>query len=298
MLLSVIIPCYNSSQYLPGAVDSVLENFDDQVEIIVVDDGSTDDIGSVLEGLKQRYLQLHSISQSNQGVAVARNNGAKSSKGDFLLFLDADDVICPGGLRAAVDAIEADEAAHDFYIGRYSIEYEGGTLKCMPATLGNNQGVRNYLAGRLSIQQGAYLIRRDAYLCAPFPEGLSTQEDIPFFLSCLARLKCSVIEVEMVRYHKYRGSVSKAKDKALQEGFANMDVLFESPYACPVLQKFRNEIYRRKARGLVRYAVKSGSAEDLLRVYREYIDRAGARAFLDARYQFKFLKALLKLWLK
>ena len=103
MLLSVIIPCYNSSQYLPGAVDSVLENFDDQVEIIVVDDGSTDDIGSVLEGLKQRYLQLHSISQSNQGVAVARNNGAKSSKGDFLLFLDADDVICPGGLRAAVD---------------------------------------------------------------------------------------------------------------------------------------------------------------------------------------------------
>ncbi|MAX56238.1 MAG: hypothetical protein CL537_12130 [Alcanivoracaceae bacterium] len=298
MLLSVIIPSYNSSHYLPGAVESVLDGFEDRIEIIVVDDGSTDDIESVLAALGERYFQLRWVRQSNQGVAAARNNGAKVSTGDILLFLDADDIICPGGLAAAVDAIETDEVAHDFYIGRYSIACEDGSLKWMPATLGNNQGVRNYLSGRLSVQQGAYLIRREAYLEAPFPEGLVTQEDIPFFLSCLARLDCLVVDVEMVRYHKYRGSVSKAKDKALQEGFANMDVLFESPYCCPVLESFRNEIYRAKARGLVRYALKNGSVEDLLRVYRGYIDRVGFRAFLDIRYQFKFLKALLRLWSK
>jgi hypothetical protein len=293
MLLSVIIPCYNSSQYLPGAVDSVLDNFDGQVEILVVDDGSTDDIEPVLADLKQRYSQVSIVRQSNQGVAVARNNGAKASKGDFLLFLDADDVICAGGLAAAVDIIESDRAAHDLYIGRYSIEYEDGTVKCMPTTLGNNQGVRNYLAGRLSVQQGAYLIRRDAYLQAPFPEGLSTQEDIPFFLSCLARLQCLVMEVEMVRYHKYRGAVSKAKDKALQEGFANMDVLFAPPYHCQQLERYRVSIYRTKVRGLLRIAAKQGRSADALSVWKGYLQRSGVPAWFDLRVHFKALKACL-----
>jgi glycosyltransferase involved in cell wall biosynthesis len=93
-LISVIIPCYNQGRFLGEALESVLSQSYTQVEIIVVDDGSTDNTREVAE----HYSSIRYIYQHNQGIACARNTGLHSSTGEYLVFLDSDDYLCPGAL--------------------------------------------------------------------------------------------------------------------------------------------------------------------------------------------------------
>ncbi len=90
--ISVIIPTYNSARFLPEAVQSALYQTLSPDEVIVVDDGSTDNTEDVLEPFRGR---VHYIRQENQGPAVARNRGIAEAKGDLIAFLDADDVWLP-----------------------------------------------------------------------------------------------------------------------------------------------------------------------------------------------------------
>lgn len=92
MRFSVIIPLYNKAPYVKKALDSVLSQTFKDYELIIVDDGSTDESYIIakesLEGTKVNYRL---IQQENAGVSTARNNGVTASRGDFICFLDADD---------------------------------------------------------------------------------------------------------------------------------------------------------------------------------------------------------------
>jgi glycosyltransferase involved in cell wall biosynthesis len=101
-LISVIIPCYNHSHYLPTAIESVLQQSYSAVEIIVVDDGSKDDTAKVC----QAYTQVNYVFQNNQGLSAARNTGIKHSKGKYLVFLDADDWLYPNALKSNLHYLE------------------------------------------------------------------------------------------------------------------------------------------------------------------------------------------------
>lgn len=102
-LVSVIIPCFNQGQYLQEAVDSVLASTYQNIEIIVVNDGSTEHLG-ILNSFSDPKIKI--INQDNQGLASARNNGIKKAKGEYILPLDADDKIYPTYIEKAVDIIE------------------------------------------------------------------------------------------------------------------------------------------------------------------------------------------------
>lgn len=104
-LVSVIIPNYNYAHYVTQAVDSVLAQTYPQVEIIVIDDGSTDDSEPILRSYGDK---LKWIRQQNQGVSAARNLGVRESKGELIAFLDADDVWLPTKLEKQVARILAE----------------------------------------------------------------------------------------------------------------------------------------------------------------------------------------------
>lgn len=104
--ISVIIPTYNCGQYITQALDSVLAQKDCEYEVIVIDDGSTDQTGNLL---KPYNALIRYIRQKNQGVAAARNRGIAEAKGELIAFLDADDYFLPGKL-AAQSAIFAKES--------------------------------------------------------------------------------------------------------------------------------------------------------------------------------------------
>jgi glycosyltransferase involved in cell wall biosynthesis len=98
-LVSVIIPVFNGGRYLAEAIDSVLAQTYQPVEVIVVDDGSTDNSADIAHS----YNDVHYIYQRNQGVAVARNTGLAAAHGAFIAFLDADDTWPPYKLKTQVD---------------------------------------------------------------------------------------------------------------------------------------------------------------------------------------------------
>jgi glycosyltransferase involved in cell wall biosynthesis len=101
-VVSVVIPSYNAARYLAAAVDSALNQSFRDVEVIVVDDGSTDDTAAVMSRFASPVQYLH---QENRGVAEARNQGIKASRGRYVAFLDADDTWTPEKLYRQVAAL-------------------------------------------------------------------------------------------------------------------------------------------------------------------------------------------------
>jgi glycosyltransferase involved in cell wall biosynthesis len=106
-LFSVLIPTYNRRQHVCEAVESVLAQTWDDYELFVIDDGSTDGTESALAKYGPR---LHFIRQSNQGPEVARNNAALRAQGDYLVFLDSDDLLFPQALETYANLVQSCDA--------------------------------------------------------------------------------------------------------------------------------------------------------------------------------------------
>ena len=102
-LVSVVIPCYNQARFLGEAIESVLSQSYPHFEVVVIDDGSTDNTSEVAS----RYPGVRCIRQENRGLAGARNEGIRRTNGDYLVFLDADDRLLPGALEVGLRELEA-----------------------------------------------------------------------------------------------------------------------------------------------------------------------------------------------
>lgn len=112
-LVSVVVPVYNRAEYIEECIASVCGQTHDLVQIICVDDGSNDGSGDILSYLSGRDSRLEVITQENRGVSAARNVGLSAAKGQYVAFVDSDDVIAPGLIARLVGSM-ADEA--DFVI--------------------------------------------------------------------------------------------------------------------------------------------------------------------------------------
>src|SRR3989338_8307313 len=91
--ISVIIPVYNARKFLKTSVDSVLGQNYKNIEIILIDDGSTDKSGEICDDYAKKDRRIKVIHQKNSGPAAARNTGIENAKGEFLFFADADDFL-------------------------------------------------------------------------------------------------------------------------------------------------------------------------------------------------------------
>ena len=99
-LVSIIVPCYNAANYIKETVSSVLAQTFQNFEVIIINDGSIDDSTKIIKALKDSRVQL--VEQENQGVSSSRNNGIGLAKGEFIVFLDADDFLHPSFLERRI----------------------------------------------------------------------------------------------------------------------------------------------------------------------------------------------------
>jgi len=105
--VTVVIPCFRQAHFLPEAIESVIAQDHESVEIVVVDDGSPDNVAEVAA----RYPGVKCLRQPNGGLAAARNAGLEEASGDFLLFLDADDRLLPEAIGRGLEELRADPEA-------------------------------------------------------------------------------------------------------------------------------------------------------------------------------------------
>ena len=106
--LSIIIPIYNTEAYLPRCLDSVLSQSYTDFELLLVDDGSTDNSGAICEEYTQKDARINVFHRENGGICAARNTGLDNAQGEWIYLVDSDDELMPDGLRTLVECINDD----------------------------------------------------------------------------------------------------------------------------------------------------------------------------------------------
>ena len=246
-LISVIIPAYNHAEFLPESIESVLAQTHRHYEIIVVDDGSTDNTADVV----RRYAGTRYVKQRNQGLAAARNRGIQESRGDCLVFLDADDHLLPHHFRTCLDALSAHPGI-GWVCGDHQLFGEpDGTQPfhhCEPTP--------DYYASFLRIcfitNIATAMFRRETIRSVGgFREKKTLRgcEDRDFYLRLARRWPLHCHHDIIAEYRRTPGQMSKRCDAMLRSG---MNVLYEQwPHArqSPVyIEAYREGIYHCRRR--------------------------------------------------
>jgi glycosyltransferase involved in cell wall biosynthesis len=212
--VSVIIPAYNGDRYLAEAIDSVLGQTYQDYEIIVVDDASTDNTAQVV---KQYGKAVRYLSQTNQGVAASRNLGLAAALGDYIAFLDQDDILLPHKLSSQVALLDRDADLGMVNSG-WQI-YRGNTISDRQdeaeAVVQPWQQIPQLTSANLIIWKpvflGAMLFRRNwLERAGGFDTTLEQTPDVDLVMR-LAKIGCSAAWVEQVtvKYRQHETNASK-----------------------------------------------------------------------------------------
>ena len=143
-LVSIIVPVYNVSKFLPQCMDSLIRQSYHNIEIIAVNDGSTDNSLEILSRYAQKFPQIKIISQANAGLSAARNTGIDASKGEYLCFVDSDDWMDTDTCQKAIEAVQKSNV--DIVCWNYVKEYRSSSIpvRCIKANeLYDENSVRN-----------------------------------------------------------------------------------------------------------------------------------------------------------
>jgi len=236
-LISVIIPVYNIMDYLPRCVDSVLAQTYPGLEIVLVDDGSTDGTGKLCDRLAQKDERIRVFHKENGGSSSARNYGIKEARGEYIGFVDSDDYIDPKMYELLLGAIKKYDT-NVAQIGRDEIDEEGRRLPdiCVPPRTEEVTGPRDFLK-ELLMHRGdcsfcTKLFRRSVLADRRFPEG-SLNEDFHFLVEILPLIG-DIVSLPQQTYHVFyrMGSNSRKKDKeqfsrVFADNVANADMVWK-----------------------------------------------------------------------
>ena len=181
-LVSVIIPCYNAVRWVSEAIQSCLNQTYQPLEVIVIDDGSTD---QSLEVIKSFDDKIRWESGSNRGGNHARNRGFALSRGDYIQFLDADDYLMPEKIARQVAFLESTGADVVYGDWRHQYDAPDGTIEFGDIVIsGNHDDVLGALVGDWWVAPAAVLARREAVLrTGGWDESLEAAQDRDYMIS-------------------------------------------------------------------------------------------------------------------
>ena len=218
-LVSVIIPCYNHVMYLEEAVNSVLNSSYQQTEIIIVDDGSTDNSYRLAQNLADRHPEkVSAFSQENSGPSVARNKAISLAKGTYILPLDADDKIGKKYIKQAIRLLEADDDIKLVYCEAEKFGKKTGRWKLRPFC-------RQSLAQDNMIFVSALFRKKDWAKAGGFDERMKCGwEDWEFWISLL-KDGGQVKKLPCIGFYYRIHSISRRKSVTKQDKKSTIDLL-------------------------------------------------------------------------
>ena len=199
--ISVVIPCYNAAAFLRATIESILGQTHPVLEVIVVDDGSTDDSANIAESFGP---PVRVIRQPNQGESAARNRGIEAAAGEWVAFLDADDLWLPTKVELQAEAIRSAPADVVCVTGDFLLFGEGQEerLCSLPARYDAPHPLREMLVG-FTVHIDCAVVRRAAALRTPFPESIFHAEDVIFFVLLRSQGRFLRIPEPLARYRRH-----------------------------------------------------------------------------------------------
>ena len=218
--VSVVIPCYNQAHFLSESIHSVLAQTHLAWQIIVVDDGSTDNTATVAE----RFPEVRCIRQRNQGLSAARNAGLRASTGDFLVFLDADDRLLPHALATGLQHF----AGHPecvFVAGLHrSIAADGSPMVDTYRPRAARDQYRQLLERNHIPNPGAVMYRRAPLEAAGgFDSAVNAAADYALYLRLARQHSVHCYPEVVVEYRQHETSMSRRSALMLRTVLAILD---------------------------------------------------------------------------
>jgi glycosyltransferase involved in cell wall biosynthesis len=206
--VSVIIPCYNHAHYLPDAVNSVLTQTFTDWEVIIVDDGSTDNTREVAAQFTDPRIRY--IYQENRGLSGARSTGIHAAEGELIALLDADDMWEPTFLEMMITALQAEPAASAAYCGFCWMDTDGNLLKqAVSKVVAPDQFREELLYHGSWLSACAIVVRASAYReIGPFDETLRACEDLDMWLRLSQKHRFVSVPQVLVRYRRAGNNMS------------------------------------------------------------------------------------------
>jgi glycosyltransferase involved in cell wall biosynthesis len=204
-LVSVAIPCFNQARFLNDAIASVRRQRYTPVEVVVIDDGSTDESAQIAAAAGVRLAR-----QGNAGLSAARNAGLEMARGEFIVFLDADDELLPDAVGSGVELLQRRPSVSCVARLCQIMDVERRPLPLTHTTIGTPELYRVWLRRNFVWTPGAALFRTDAISAiGGFPVDLAPAADYAVYLA-LARNAAVVFDArEVVRYRQHDGNMSR-----------------------------------------------------------------------------------------
>lgn len=227
--VTVIVPVYNAMEYIDRCLDSVVNQTYSKLQIILVDDGSTDDSGQLCDTWAQKDNRIQVIHKENAGAGMARNTGLEYVTGDYVLFVDSDDYIAPDTVRKCVDSIiehgsdtvvfgynfasdKGDIVPENINAGKLCYDKDGVQSELLPSFFTLSKGFEVSVWGKLF---SAEIIRDNALRFLSEREMYS--EDALFLLRYFPKCKCaSIVDENLYFYCDNDASISRVYEKDKQ----------------------------------------------------------------------------------
>lgn len=206
MKISFITPVYNAEQYLDRCVESVLSITSDEIELILVDDGSKDNSAKICEEYAENDCRIKFITQENAGVSAARNTGLRNASGQYCFFLDADDYLIN---RNAISLMKEVDSDYDIVGYNYICLYENGLKKEeFYSSMDEHEDTRRFLNRQLLTTHMLHtcwgklfkknIIEQHNVM---FPVGMKVGEDYMFVLEYCKHIQtCKLINIPVLYY--------------------------------------------------------------------------------------------------
>lgn len=244
MLISIIIPAYNSAKYISLAVKSVLNQTYQDFELLIIDDGSTDNTKEIIESFKDKRIEY--IYQNNTGAASARNTGIKKAKGEYIAFLDADDRWKPDKLARQIKEITCNPETAMIYSAIEIIYEEISDTKTVRfKKYNNNDFIKSLLVDpfkSIPLPSTVLIKKSSLHKAGEFNSDYFTGEDWDLWLRVASFGECRYIDEVLVTKLTHSSSITNSMDLELT-GKTHFELLNNFFEKNPSFNSLKNRAY-------------------------------------------------------
>lgn len=279
--LSIIIPVYNMELYLVRCLDSVMaavENLDETVEVLVINDGSTDNSEKIIEGYRKKYTYMKLFNKKNGGLSDVKNYGLERAKGEYVIFLDSDDYVSPEIYSLMLEKIKEDNS--DIVVCDIQLTYDEVKKNTVcPCAVPSRKGIFAQVID-IPMMPASWnkVVRRELYEGLTFPVG-KNNEDVAVTPILLARAKkISIVNFPLYKYYQRSGSIQNSTFN--EKRFVILDTaqicverLKKEPFEEEKKELIKGSVYLHQVLSLAMYPIRRERLKSRYRLLKKYMLR-------------------------
>ena len=279
--LTIIIPVYNTAKYIADCLSSIFNYQKEHVffEVIIIDDGSTDNSADIISSFCASYSNLHYYYQENQGVSVARMNGVSHAQGDYIWFVDSDDYLIPNALEVLIKTMGSNPST-DVFVAPMHLTFEDGReefdtqhLDKEYDTIGKDLLMENNL---FSIGPPQFIVKRSLfeYNWLYFPTGVRFEDEYYSRILKYHATHFHVLKQSLYVYRQWNGS---HMNSISMSDATDVITIYQH------LDRFANEEVSSEDQSCFRYNIVSF----LLECYTRFLSHTGTQEFSRFKKQYQ-----------